>query len=296
MSHISKLDWKEVEGLESMRTPEGRRINCINPDCWDTGFHCYLNTKKMVFHCFKCGSGGTIKKSYMLRIPTMNVLQRLLRRKPPIQPPIQPPVRRIVKTLPRHSEKIPDDVLKYLYTRGLTDREIEDNELMYAIDDIYVNSVIFPCTLVGTTCDYFVCRKLPWIENNGKRVIEPDEVLPWKSPKYINASWPKGDTLYQPVCHGEWKGTIAIVEGPFDAIATTRVLPTVALLGKEANQEQLSRLKELRDDFLIMLDSDAYSYAMKLAIKLGRGRIVRLPSGKDPGSMLSTEIQHAIGI
>lgn len=279
MTSIRKISYTEIEKLEKIRSQEGFRINC--PECWDNKFHCYINTKKNVFHCFKCGYSGIVTQKPTIKVTTVNMLKRLFIRRPTIQKPVA----RHVKTLPRHSDSFPKEAWLYLKQRGLTNVEIELNELKYGVDDIYQDSIIFPCTLVGTTCDYFVCRTLE------QELAMGDVDAQYISrPKYINAPWPKEAVLYQPRYLGKWNGTIAIVEGPFDAIRVARILPTVALLGKEANQAQIDRLRGLLDDFVIILDSDAHSYAMKLAMKLERGKIVRLPQGKDPGNMSTVDL------
>jgi DNA primase len=102
--------------------------------------------------------------------------------------------------------------------------------------------------------NYFVCRKY----DNSK-------------PKYVNAPWPKGDTLFiaEPQKKIKVLAPPIIVEGIFDAIAVARIgYRGIAVLGKSITSPQLSRLANVDPEFIIYLDNDALSHAVQLKMQL----------------------------
>lgn len=284
------LDWNEIKHLRFLMHKDEYRFNCVFCPSDDSGYHLYVNRDKKVFHCFKCGARGVLKDkteghslvgfnrkaiSYYGKqgLHGLDLSDILPHRE-----------KLLVKSLPRcrplyedRDEYQAKKYIQYLDSRNISNTEYRENKIRYTLDreGIYTNSLVFP---VGhpKNPEYFVCRKIDGSE-----------------PKYVNAPWPKDGVLYRPVRNRGAKETpyLVICEGVFDALKIMRVAKVVALLGKEATREQITRLAEMENRFLICLDSDAESYAIKLHLALKtkvenyEGQVVTLPHGKDPGSL-----------
>lgn len=295
-----KLSYLRAYPGQVIYKEEEKRIDC--PFCYDTGGHCYCNMLKLVFHCHKCGTSGKVvddTQNYSYHPTTFEQVLRAIR-----ETDKKENKKHDVRNLPRmipigkyyqwnKSLGIPDSspaiydynkACDYLWSRGLTQEEVDNNKIAWCPDKEgpYANSIVFPC---GTDAEpYFVCRKLAG------------------NPKYINAPWPKGNNLYFPVYNRTYDFMI-IVEGPFDAIKGARIDPTVGLLGKTANKEQLHSLCNIDKKFIILLDPDAWEHSVRLKLglmamadQLGRKiQVVNhfLPKW-DPGDMATEELRKEL--
>jgi DNA primase len=143
----------------------------------------------------------------------------------------------------------------------------------------------------GNNMEYFVCRKIK--PKNGES-------------KYINAPWPKKGTIYKILSQNRQLKRVIVVEGPIDTIKASRVGYAAGLLGKKATREQLDEINRYATwndcvEIFILLDPDAFSFAVKLKMELDviceSRMIVRvgiIPVGKDPGSMNTQEFESVI--
>ena len=256
--------------------------------CVDTGFHMYVNRHKQAWHCFKCGQGGKLKKPKFLWKEYYVTVR--FNDDPIISVPVASS--KEVRTLPRmipvmQTDPFPFNApINYLVSRGLSGNEIRNNNLGWCPDreGPYANSIVFPIGPLDKP-DYFVCRKL-----EGK-------------PKYVNAPWPKGKTVY--ITSGPEPKAIAIVEGPLDTIKTARIITTYGLLGKQANKEQLQFM--VKDNtpgkFLIILDPDAWEASIRLKLGLLEmadqlGKKIQVVNvflnEKDPGDMETEELRKVV--
>lgn len=234
------------------------RINCLF--CQDESHHCYVNLSKGVFHCFKCEARGKVNTgnklwgnldSFRTKIVDAITVQKT----------------KIVKSLPRsesllevssdQSEFYLNDTYnryyKYLVsTRGLTPREIIQNDIQVSLDrsGIYSDSVIFPMYESGDL-SYFVCRKLSG------------------DTKYVNAPWPKAGTFFTPKNQPETPYTV-LCEGIFDALRISRVAHAKAILGKQLTEQQLALAVNISvtRPVLILLDKDAWKYSVMMATEI----------------------------
>ena len=255
------------------------RYDCVF--CCDTGQHMYVNRYKKMWYCFKCGCGGKFVVEGESQFNYFDVYE--------LYKEILAKEHKEVRTLPRMIPIIQEGfdggtriAYDYLLNRGVIAQEILNNRIGWCPDreGPYANSIVFPVD--GS--HYFVCRKM-----DGK-------------PKYINAPWPKQDSIYIP-----WIQTcdinFALVEGPLDAIKTSRITITAALLGKQANQEQLTRIVKWGRRFLILLDPDAWQASVKLKLGLEsmadqldkKIQVVNVFLDKwDPGDMKTKELEKII--
>jgi len=276
------IRWDDIKSAPSVPGPRDsgeKRFCCIF--CGDEKNKMYVNTRKRVWNCFKCGRHGKViisggKDLRFWRIAKKN-------RGTPEEEV------KVLRTFPR-SELAHNHIwaMNYLKERGISQIEARSNRIRAAIDRSgpYEGTIIFPIYYEDSTPKYFVCRK-----------IDDSE------PKYINAPWPKEDSLFFPIFRGVSKEhckRVAICEGVFDALHLAKVIPAMALLGKKANRKQLQRIIDWQpNEILIILDPDALWFAMRLRMQLqylaGEGvytKIVELPS--DPGSMNKRELKELI--
>lgn len=245
------------------------RINCTN--CDDTRYHMYVNLKKRLYHCFKCGVKGKLldDNEVVINIKEFNrtVDSFLYGGMNKVD------IKKTIKNLPSCTNDLDSIATRYLNERGVLDFIQNQNiDVKISIDNEgkYTNTLIFPIWIDGiyhsndpndpTGLKYFVARRYKYSLAN--------------LAKYINAPWPKGDTLYQLEVNGS--KDIVIVEGIFDALSIGAIgHNAIALLGKEITSEQLKFLAyNFRDyNFAIYLDQDAFKYAVDLTARM---RILKL--------------------
>lgn len=269
--------WMEVASNGELRT------NCIF--CQDDKLHMYVNEAKGVYHCFKCGTSGKIlrRKEDKLDLSRYKIQVERFKTQPVVVEKVE------VRSMPIAMPAIDSPkATSYLKGRGLTDDEITRNCLQYCHRDYqpeYYDSIIFPIPKTyQSKVDYFTCRTL----------------RPNPHAKYINAPWPKGDAIYIPALQGKYD-YITICEGPFDAIRAARLGYSYGLLGKQASKGQLEKLRQYltalphRYPIIVMLDPDAYLYALKLTLQLtsmGIPTVTAQLLEKDPGDSSEEELEN----
>ncbi len=139
---------------------------------------------------------------------------------------------------------------EYLHSRGLDDPLIAKLGIVEMVHD---PRVVVPFMERGQVV-YWVARKLP--HEPGPKYL----ACPGTKPLYV---------LRVPDC-----GSVAIVEGVFDAIRVYQAgMSAVALGGKTISQYQMAELRRLLADrsiqtCAVMLDQDAFSAALDLASRL----------------------------
>lgn len=256
------IDKVFVESQFSQKTinPEEIRINC--PECQDDKFHMYCNLKKLVYICHRCGAKGKIRseiQSCVEEYKRLDIVEQKIFYKPKYLSN-----KDIVKNLPRNKcinrAKEHDLPLAYLFERGLSFEDIRRYDIRVSEEKHgpISNTIIFPIyeDELKNKLKYFVCRKY---DNT--------------NPKYVNAPWPKEDTLFIacPDTTGVFTSYVTvIVEGIFDAISIAKCgYRSIALLGKIPTPQQLHRLSSSSyNKFLIYLDHDAFDHAIDLKLKL----------------------------
>lgn len=262
-------DW--VLSVLSKGTRDGEyRICC--PYCDDESFHMYCNLSKMLYHCFKCEAKGRIQMG-MKPFDSLDKFEEMVHKvrfKPKtVTVPIaikENWVRTLPLSKPLGSLALDGDALQYLIDRGVP-TEQRDRYCRVSIEESgpYKDTIIFPIyephtghVAVPDRLKYFVARRYTD-----------------KQPKYINAPWPKDDTLFIVDGRGNRCADLnaVIVEGIFDALAVARAgYCAYALLGKRATGQQLIRIANISKKgphpFIIYLDDDALSHAIHLKMEL----------------------------
>lgn len=256
------------------------RVNCEY--CGDTKFHCYLNTVKRVYHCFRCGASGRVKDNHPRLGEYERAVQAFFGRSPHEE--------ELQVELPAEYKKLSgpagDSIQKGIAInyivgqRQVWNSELNDYQIGYCGSGYYRGRVIIPVFGKGKL-SYFVARSYTKLE-----------------PKYLNPHVEKKDILFwsRDFEKNPFK-IVAVCEGVFDAIRLNRVLPAVALLGKEASFEQYMAILERAEKILVMLDEDAQVNATRLHFQFQRGgrrSLVVVPSGKDPAEVPEKVIYHSM--
>lgn len=263
------LDWSQISYPINTRDPKEIRINCIY--CNDESYHCYVNLKKKVFHCFRCGVSGKTN------IDDERITNQYLTEKDEsLQHETQIRLPEAIKT----DHKLTMRAIKYLARRGIFESDVERHGLFCAAPkSIYFGRLIIPSKRRGNFASYFCARAytniaFPKYLNppGGKRAAfqspeEPD--------RYFPQFWPVNELM--------------LVEGPFDMLKASRHGPTIALLGKELMphiaRDIISRFTKVR----IMLDQGIREHwaAIKVQELLKchiEVEVIQCPK-KDPGDM-----------
>jgi DNA primase len=256
--------------------PDEVRVNC--PYCPDTKYHMYINVKKRLFHCFRCGASGRLEDGPLRLSLYQQMVQEFLQ--PPRQTTSVVPVdvqlpTEFKRLVGRPTSFLGRRALSYLVTqRGLTLQEVDHYHLGYCAMGHYQERIIIPILEQGELV-YFVARSF----TN-------------RQPKYLNPHIEKHGVLFRGTdLTGDF---IVVCEGVFDAIRLSRLVPVVALLGKEASDLQLMKIREIAEKAIVMLDADALGHAIQLCLRLLQlmPTILIMLNHSDPGSLTTDELQQ----
>lgn len=288
------VKWEELQTLPHQYGARGEVRFCC-PFCVneDTGFHLYINLNKRVGHCFKCETVVYLKAERDSQVPLLDEFEKEVityKKHPLILDPISP-----AKTLPMNTVRLKElkgrlraRFWNYLTKdRGLLPWEVYAYDLRYCVSrqDPCSDSVIFGIWDKLGNLLYYIARK-----------ITPES----GESKYLNAPWPKAALWYSPkdpTMNSAFEDLTVVCEGPFDAIKIARVAPAYCSMGKRPTLEQLSALSK-KKKILILLDPDAYMYAVRLKLALssitgGMVKVYQLRD-KDPGAMSTNEIKEVL--
>jgi DNA primase len=212
------------------------RFNCVW--CEDESFHLYVNTKKKVYHCFKCGAKG---KTNVVTDQVEIIHLASARTHELYQPPD------VLKLPKAYVDIITPAAARYLASRGIYESDVKWHKIYCAAPNtIYFGRLIIPNNVRQGFCSYFVARsytKLGW-------------------PKYLNPSNPRTTLFLSPERakdQEKWErywndDELMLVEGPFDYLKTARHGPTAALLGKELSYDIAKQIVSIFSTVYIMLD------------------------------------------
>lgn len=273
------------------KSGENLIYNC--PECQkrvgsiDEHGNLWVDTKKLVFHCFRCEWTGSISNksskgytfeqnpnSKVLAQKTAEALGLVVKRNS---------IKHFNYKIPSLSVRSVPDAMNYLYNRGIDDNQIDYYNMRFSsfLDGKYKNRIVIPNKLIvkpdGTqTTDMFVARKL---------YNDADDL-----PKYLN---PVGNNKSEVVfnLHNIPKGyPIIITEGVFSSISAG--YNAVATYGKAVSDDQIDMILMNKPKYLyVSLDPDAIKFAIELCERI-RAKdsqvpvyLVNMPMGEDPNSL-----------
>ena len=161
---------------------------------------------------------------------------------------------------------------KYLYSRGLTDRDLWYFGFGISNEREYKKRIIFPSFDVNGDLNFFTSRTF----DSENRI------------KYVNCDVKKTDVVFNEL-KLDWKLPVTVVEGPFDITKCND--NTTCLLGSElAESSALMNAILFHSPIInLCLDSDMKQKSQKIAKKLSEysidTRIIDLNGFHDPGEM-----------
>uniref|UniRef100_A0A6H2A306 Putative primase n=1 Tax=viral metagenome TaxID=1070528 RepID=A0A6H2A306_9ZZZZ len=239
--------------------------------------HMGVDTKRGIYHCFKCGAKGKVRD---LEIPLSDFkeqVENFLYGKPD-QERTNDSLSNLA--LPREFQLVTKQSglpYQYLRNREITKTEIRSYKMGYCNSGVFQDRVIVPI-YEGDKLKYFVGR-----------------TYTNREPKYMNAPIEKGGTVFK-----TFKGLVPraiICEGIFDAMRIGRLFPAIALLGKVVNgSAQITSILKSTKEAFVMLDRDAESqgfYASNVLNYYLKTQVMFIKD-KDPGSMSLDDLRKIL--
>ena len=262
-----------LNGLGEPVRKKGHQLFYNCPFHEDNKGHFGVDTKRGIYHCFKCGVSGRIKD---LDTP-------LLEFKEKIEEFLYGEKKEEAKdllTLPKEFKLVDRKSgmpYTYLRDREVTKQEIRNYKLGYCSSGVFQDRIIVPI-YEGDKLKYYVGR-----------------TYTNRQPKYLNAPVDKGGAIFK-----TFKGKVdrsIICEGIFDAIRIGKLFPAIALLGKVVNgSPQIASILKSTKEAFVMLDRDAESQGFFASHVLNYylKTHVMFIKDKDPGSMSLKDLKEML--
>lgn len=235
------------------------RYNC--PFCIDnrgdpdTKGHLYVNNKKGVYHCYRCGASGSIKedKSGYSNVELVDNTEIIKQLSDIVN---DTKLSEYSMVVPRKKAYTDQTAREYLNNRGLSDEMIDKYDIR--VGGIFSN-------LLG----YVV------IPNQVRNLVMTDmycaRSFVGSTPKYRNPSGAlAGSSVYNLHRIDQDVDQLIVCEGAFDAIsAEIMCSPSVALYGKDCSETKLNKILSKRPKSIVVnLDLDAANKAYELADRI----------------------------
>ncbi len=243
--------------------------------CWSNGtehlFHCpkcshhkqklSINVDKGVFKCWICDYSGT-KVSQLVRryAPSYYADYRQLEGEIDIakydtifaeyvpDPPQIIDLPENFQTLTGKKTKIKQRVLKYLYSRGFTDKDILTWKVGFCDYGEYQDRVIIPSFDDEGNVNFFVGRSYT------------DDWMKYKNPQVSK------DIIFNDL-NIDWDDDVILVEGVFDAMKCKNAVPLLGSTLRE-NSRLFQKICERKPDVYLALDEDVKEKQFGIAKKL----------------------------
>lgn len=292
------IDWLEENIDEKIiHTGSGKEVhfNCVN--CDDTRHRMYVNLSTGKVYCHNCGyssdltgliqlvTGENYGKSLLILkdiqgntfLPE-NVNEHLLSRMfigsiEPVKRGISLPDEYIPLN-PYKTNLSTKRAIRYLHSRGITDKQIVKHNFGFCIDGDYKNRIIIPIYM-NEELRFWVARATNSVEK-----------LKEKSPHNEDYQISKSEVIFNLDNAVRLNQSIVISEGIFDALSWGSI--GISLLGKSLYKEQLNHILDYKDKITqgvyIALDYDAKKEAVNIAKQLSEyfdTFIVKIPKHLD---------------
>ena len=201
------------------------------PYCGNPKSNCEVNVEKMVFKCWACGTGGTVRGMfYDFGLPVGLLPDTPLGRRH-LTAAESAPVRMPAEAQEFWGEKAPlnEFALQYLTEiRGMTLEEVNRYQIVYAYKGKYASRVIWPL-YEGSELVYFVARR--FMKAAGRAYDYPEHRRRSITPIYTGTT----NRL-----------TLVLVEGVFEIPKIQRLgYSVMPLLGSELNPAQMRKLVQV---------------------------------------------------
>jgi hypothetical protein len=270
--------------LKNDKNGDQVQVNC--PHCAklynnyepDNKYNLEINLSKKVYKCWKCEISGPIPKLlkyyakkdiYNLYLENFDDIDYKINYneqedeiyKEVILPKEFIPFSKMDKDLPSHLE-----AYNYIrYTRGITDKIINDLNIGFCESGYYKNRILIPSYDKNNKLNYFVTRT--YVNDN----------ITYIKPK-----------IHQDIIFNEnrldWNSTVYVVEGAFDYISIS--INTLCLLGKEFIPYIFEMVIYYKPNLVFILDPDAIKQTIKYInifdnMNIKNIKFVELPNNYD---------------
>ncbi len=275
-------------GIDFIESGGGElRINCLH--CDDNKHHLYINPSKGVFHCFKCGWSGGIKKLiyeikqiYRVELPEEIDDSYLGFEEYHIDNEVKNKF--IACKLPAGYFKLANEIgtgkekaLQYLFSRNIDFPTIEKYEIGYCNMGSFGGRIIFPIYYHGKLMSYIgrdILGRVP-------KVLNPPI---WEADPPSRYLYNFDEAIFFP--------RLVITEGVFDCLTLQTIdayTCAVASFGKKLTSAQIDLiLSERFEEIIFAWDGDAVNEALKyskLFYPIFEVKITKFPIGEDPNSL-----------
>lgn len=244
----------------------------------DIGFHLWINPGLNAVHCFRCHYKGSVYRT--LRARGMVNFQGLdigedsqVEASPVLYPALKFP-EGYRPFFPKPSSKMGIKAWEYITSRGVTEEQLQEHRIGYAIKGFYQLRIILP-------------------------VLSRDELVYWTARSFLPAKirylnpckedCPRGksEVVFNLDIAAE-TGKLIITEGYMDALAIGR--SGVAILGSDLSTTQMVLIRETGvKDITVCLDGEAWENTLTIAEKLVsmglKPKVIRLPCEFDPADL-----------
>lgn len=305
-------DWVQANIDNYRYTGNQKEIHFDCIFCSDTRQRMYVNIDSGKVHCHNCNYGGTIINliqfvegiswsQAMYRYKDIKGSQKLPQK---VSEEIQQrmimgqyrvdtdkraiPLPEEYQLLSGSSNIVAKRAIKYLHSRKISDKQIEQHKFGFCVSGEYENRIIIPITEYGEL-KFWVARAIGNVS-----------FMKEKSPSDEEYQISKSEVIFNIDRAAQEYHSIVISEGIFDALSWGDI--GVSLLGKSLYDEQFNILLDYRelltDGVYIAVDWDARSNATKIAERLSDYfdvKIINIPKKfDDPNKYLQKHNKKAM--
>ena len=230
------------------------------PYCGNPKWNCEVNTNELVFHCWACGVGGTVRGMFLDFGLPVGLLPDTSAGRRWFLAAEREPVR-----LPEEARSMFDGglplarfALQYLTeVRGMTREEVNRYQITFAHEGRYARRIIWPL-YEGDELVYFVARRFMW--GAGRPYDYPEHRRRSITPIYTGT---------------DNRLTLVMVEGVFEIPRIQRLgYSVMPLLGAALNPAQLAKVRRRNfKRYVVFLDRDAVRKSIDIARQLAAERL-----------------------
>jgi len=249
-------------------------FNC--PFHEDNEGHLGIDTRRGIYHCFKCNCSGKIKELEQPLSEFKNKIEIFLNGSPEENKKQQEQL-----NFPEGIRLLKEDSglpYRYMKDRDVTVEEIKKYDIRYCNSGTFMDRIIIPI-YTNNNLSYYV----------GRTYLN-------KEPKYMNAPVPKAGNIFKTFNKKVDKAIIC--EGIFDALKIGKLFPAISILGKVLNgSEQIVSILKYTKEAYVMLDSDANKDGFIAANLLNYyipTHVMFIKGKKDAGEMTIKELKEIL--
>ena len=276
------FDAMRARFLGRLRKDEYQIREC--PYCGNPKSNCEVNVDKLVFKCWACGTGGTIRGLFLdfglpvglLPDTPLGRRELLIIEREPVTMPAE------ARELYGEPGPLSEFAMRYLTEmRDMTPEEVFRYQVKYACEGQYKRRVIWPL-YEGDELVYFVARR--FMRNAGRPYDYPEHRRRSLTPIYTGT-------------HNRL--TMVLVEGVFEIPHVHRLgYSVMPLLGAELNPSQLNKIKRRNfKRYVVFLDRDAVQKSIRIARQLREERLDAYfvySQGPDSDELPEDELEHIL--